>query len=126
METLTIIVADTLRVAILLTNCPDSLVCKVVGQQPIGVINVNLTWVAIALIVAIVLLVWMILNTYLKCKKMRVEKKAQQKQHKWEVEAEDKRRYYKYQDQLLELKGEKANKILLLETLTTEINERLS
>lgn len=57
---------------------------------------------------------------------MRVEKKAQQKQHKWEVEAEDKRRYYKYQDQLLELKGEKANKILLLETLTTEINERLS
>ena len=62
----------------------------------------------------------------LKNDNINAEREKLEKQHKWEVEAEDKRRYYKYQDQLLQLKEEKAIKIQLLETLTTEIQEKLS
>ncbi len=62
----------------------------------------------------------------LKNDSIKAEREKLEKQHQWEIKAEDRRRYYKYQDQLLQLKEEKAIKIQLLETLTTEIQEKLS
>ena len=62
----------------------------------------------------------------LKNDSIKAEQDNLEKQHQWDVEADNNRRYYKYQDQLLELKGENVSKILLLENLTTEIKERLS
>lgn len=126
MEILTIIAADTLRVIGTNTCFPDTMICKVISSQENTCSNINWTWVIIVGIIALTIIISLLIYKALKNDSIKAELDKLEKQHKWEVEAEDKRRYYKYQDQLLQLKEEKAIKIQLLETLTIEIKEKLS
>ena len=125
MEILTITVADTLRVIGTNTCFPDTMICKVISSQENTCSNINWTWVIIVGIIALTIIISLLIYKALKNDSIKAEREKLEKQHQWEIKAEDKRRYYKYQDQLVQLKEEKAIKIQLLETLTTEINEKL-
>ena len=76
METLTIIVADTLRVIGTNTCFPDTIICKVISSQENTCSNNNWTWVFITAIIAVVLLAWIISKAILRYKKMKLEDKS--------------------------------------------------
>ena len=95
METLTIIVADTLRVMGTNTCFPDTMICKVISSQENTCSNINWTWVIIVGIIALTIIISLLIHKALKNDSIKAEREKLEKQHQWDVEDEKRRRDYK-------------------------------
>ena len=99
METLTIIVADTLRVIGTNTCFPDTIICKVISSQENTCSNNNWTWVIIVEIIALTIIISLLIHKALKNDSLKAEQYKLGMQHMWDVEDEERRREYKKRGQ---------------------------
>lgn len=120
--------ADTLQIVKMPIMANDTIVCKVISLQTPANNSIDWTWIIIVLLIFILLMVWLISKICLENKRLCVEKSLREKQHAWEKQDDNERRYYKYQDQLLELsKDSQKNKakIEYIEKLTQGLYSKI-
>jgi len=123
-----IYMADTLQIVKMPIMANDTIVCKVISLQTLANNSIDWTWIIIVLLIFILLMVWLISKICLENKRLSVEKSLREKQHVWEKQDDNERRYYKYQDQLIESQKEKSknkDKIEVLEKLTQELYSKV-
>lgn len=123
-----IYMADTLQIVKMPIMANDTIVCKVISLQTPANNNIDWTWIIIVLLIFILLMVWLISKICLENKRLSIEKSLREKQHAWEKQDDNERRYYKYQDQLLELsKDPQKNKakIEYIEKLTKGLYSKI-
>lgn len=104
MNQFTVLVADTLQVVSTSKCYPDTIICSVISLQDISQARTNWTLVIISAMTAVVLLTLIGTNYCLQKRKLHDEAQKRVDQHQWEVENDERGRWYKYQDILFELK----------------------